>query len=689
MIAPGYGATALVLASFQLTKVGANTISLVNTTISKTGTLALTDVQLNGGKISASTAASVTASAIGMTLANTAGVILELLRSMSLGAINVAGTNASVTVASSYVLTVGNSSSISSTLRQVSGSGGLAFTGSANIKLHANSYTGPTTMGSTGFVRFGATDSPFGTSSSVTVSGACTLATDTDSATSRTISRPFALNANLSVDGGYYAVTLSGVISGTFELLQASAGTVTLSNTANTCTGRLSGSSTAGALLVVHSWADGIRIRQGSITIADNVTCGDFTSTSSTGVLTINSTKTFSPAKSTVSTVANVIAGAGGFTLRGTSILTLSGASTCTGIFTLGATGASCLFSTAAAYGAWASYAFTACGSLAFADAVGALTLARTIALANVGTASGTTASNSQIISLPTSASPHTISGAISGGGAAAVVVLRCATGADATTVCNITTSKNYTALETTIYSGSWVIAAGVTTPFGSTTTIRMYANSSANGDLRFSESRTFSTAFKVDFSGTSIHNGGFSITLSGQITGATDLILMGGGSFTLSYVGSTHTGAIVLTSACVLNITGTTTSDVVVDATETLSGGTTTTGSCGAVYFLDLTSVYRVNAITASSTSKLTCTGLTADVGFTIDMLGALNTGTYDILVSSSGTPTPTLGTNTTGGAVSFAWSGNTLQASVVGANALTQGGTPLTQSSNTLTQG
>lgn len=99
-----------------------------------------------------------------------------------------------------------------------------------------------------------------------------------------------------------------------------------------------------------------------------------------------------------------------------------------------------------------------------------------------------------------------------------------------------------------------------------------------------------------------------------------------------------------------------------IVSIGATVSGGTSQAGNIKALTFNGLTSQYNVYAILPTSASKLTCTTLTATSGFTINVLGTMNAGTYPILVSTTGTPTPTLGTNTTGRTVTFAWAGQTL---------------------------
>lgn len=143
---------------------------------------------------------------------------------------------------------------------------------------------------------------------------------------------------------------------------------------------------------------------------------------------------------------------------------------------------------------------------------------------------------------------------------------------------------------------------------------------------------------------------------LTGQTltkTGAGDLRLTGANT----YVGPTaiNQGMVTFQNT---NQTATT----IVASGAIVTAGTTQVGSIKALTFNALSSQYNVYALLPTSASKLTCTTLTASLGFTINVLGTMNAGTYPILVSTTGTPIPTLGTNTTGRTVTFSWSGQTL---------------------------
>ena len=130
----------------------------------------------------------------------------------------------------------------------------------------------------------------------------------------------------------------------------------------------------------------------------------------------------------------------------------------------------------------------------------------------------------------------------------------------------------------------------------------------------------------------------------------------------TTSFPGGTiniNAGQVQLISSASLGGTGSATT---VAATAGIGTLTTTAGALGSLTFSALSSFLQVTALSTINASKLTCTTLTASSGFTVNIGGAMNAGTYPILVSTSGTPTPTLGTNTTGRTVTFAWVANTL---------------------------
>lgn len=201
----------------------------------------------------------------------------------------------------------------------------------------------------------------------------------------------------------------------------------------------------------------------------------------------------------------------------------------------------------------------------------------------------------------------------------------------------------------------------GLSNAAGDRTTVTTSGNSQCEIKGRI-DLRTDNSVTGADFI---VANGTAPVDLlvSAGITGGGGLVKTGTGVLKTTF-NNTYTGATAV-NAGEMQITGTNGSSAFTVASgATLSGDAATTGTTGALAFSALASKLAANAITTSSVSKLSCTTLTAGSGFTVDALGTLNAGTYDILVSTSGTPTPTLGTNTTGqSSVNFAWVANTLQ--------------------------
>jgi fibronectin-binding autotransporter adhesin len=155
--------------------------------------------------------------------------------------------------------------------------------------------------------------------------------------------------------------------------------------------------------------------------------------------------------------------------------------------------------------------------------------------------------------------------------------------------------------------------------------------------------------------------NGNSNGTFTGRIQGLVSVTKIGNGIQTLTGANTATSNATI--NAGILAFQNTNQfATTTVGASGIVSAGTSTTGSIRALTFNALTSALHVYALLPTSASKLTCTTLTASLGFTVNVLGSMNIGVYPILVSTSGTPTPTLGTNTTGRTVTFAWSGQTL---------------------------
>ena len=178
--------------------------------------------------------------------------------------------------------------------------------------------------------------------------------------------------------------------------------------------------------------------------------------------------------------------------------------------------------------------------------------------------------------------------------------------------------------------------------------------------------------------------------TISGVWSGSRPVIISGTGPLTLTGA-NTRTGTTTVKSGAKLALANTNPAPHTVESGGTLSSDSSQSGTTAALTFSAAGSKYEVNALTASSVSRLTATALTAASGFTVDMLGALDSGTYTILACTASLPStlPTIGTNTTGKQVAFAWVAGTGLVATVSANLLTQGGVNLTQSSNYLTQG
>jgi autotransporter-associated beta strand protein len=179
----------------------------------------------------------------------------------------------------------------------------------------------------------------------------------------------------------------------------------------------------------------------------------------------------------------------------------------------------------------------------------------------------------------------------------------------------------------------------------GGTTTFNVAdVTGDANADL------SADTAFVDDWNST-----GTARVASGLVkTGAGTMVLTG----TNTYTGATSV------SEGELAVTGSSNASAhSVASGASISGGSAISGSIGNLNFEAASSKLKVNAISASSASKLSCSTLSAASGFTVDVGAVTQPGTYDILVSTSGTPTPVLGSNATGARVTFEWVGNTLK--------------------------
>ena len=144
LLTNSYGATNLDLNAFTLTKTGANTIALVNTTTTA-GT-----VQVAGGTLAlgvAENTAGITGSASAFTLDNTSGAALSVVKSSSVGSLAGGGATGG-NVLLGATLTVGALNTPTTYAGVLSGTGGaLTKVGTSSLTLsNANTYTGLTTV---------------------------------------------------------------------------------------------------------------------------------------------------------------------------------------------------------------------------------------------------------------------------------------------------------------------------------------------------------------------------------------------------------------------------------------------------------------------------------------------------------------------------------------------------------------
>jgi alpha-tubulin suppressor-like RCC1 family protein len=169
--------------------------------------------------------------------------------------------------------------------------------------------------------------------------------------------------------------------------------------------------------------------------------------------------------------------------------------------------------------------------------------------------------------------------------------------------------------------------------------------------EARIATNQTFvSASFQTGTSGY-INLAPGSVTITNQ--DSTKLFPITAGSGSVSLTGGT------LNTVAAHQLTGTFT----ISAGAGIGGGTATTGSVRALTFSGTTSRLVVNPITTSTASRLGCTVFTASSGFTVDITGPLDAGTYTILTRTSGANTiPTIGVNNSGRTASFTWSGNNL---------------------------
>ena len=323
LLAAGYGATTLDLAGHTLTKSGANTFVLINTTVTAGS------IQINEGTFTQ--IASHNLSAVAVSLANTASANLNLnLYNLSVGSLAGGGAvGGNVVIVGARTLTVGDLDASETYAGVISGSGGgLTKTGSGTQTLtNTSTYTGATVVNE-GTLKLNASGLGFNAgalenTSSITVNNGATL--------------------DIAKTGNTKDTTAIVLDGGTLHLTAGSGGGGPGTNYTNNLT------LNSGAQVTGATADDGVRL--GYLNNATITVGGSSASSINTDVMLVNNTGgrqiTFNVADASSSAATdltisgNIIDfGGGGLTLAplvktGAGTLTLSGTNTYTGTTTV------------------------------------------------------------------------------------------------------------------------------------------------------------------------------------------------------------------------------------------------------------------------------------------------------------------------------------------------------------------
>jgi autotransporter-associated beta strand protein len=256
LLTNGFGATSLNLAGFTLTKVGANTLTLVNATVT-TGS-----IRVSAGTIALAERAS-TLTNVALTLDNVAGVAFQNSGNfaVTVGSLSGGGATGGNLALGSGSLNVGGLGTSTTYGGVISGSGSLTKSGAGTLTLSgANTYSGGTNLNS-GSLEFAS--GSLGSTGTVTLAGG-TLRWATGN--TQDISSRLAFSGSAALDTNGNDVSLGSALSGSssLTLTKSGAGTLTLSGASS---GLSSGwTITAGTLKAGHVQAFGtgaIRVEGG------------------------------------------------------------------------------------------------------------------------------------------------------------------------------------------------------------------------------------------------------------------------------------------------------------------------------------------------------------------------------------------------------------------------------------------
>ncbi|MBX3623897.1 MAG: DUF4347 domain-containing protein [Rhizobacter sp.] len=611
-------------------------------------------------------ASSLAGQTVSASSASTLGESLTLDLDSASGATISGGT---LSISSTYTLTVTNGSSDTATISTtLGGAGSLAKSGAGTVTLSGtNSYTGGTTV-SAGTLTVSGGDA-ISSTGTVTVNSGATLAlSSTEGIGNLAGAGSVTLGSNTLGMDLTADTTFSGGISGTggLSIGQSGAATyaLTLSGT-NTYTGttttinygwlRLNGDAAL-------SDSSQLRINGNSrLTLLSDQTAGSLFSNNANASIILGSYTLTVGGDNTSTTANGVISGTGNLVKTGSGTLTLAGTNTYSGTTTVSAG----TLSVASDSNLGSDTITLASGSTL--DVTGATTIDNAIALSGAATVNNSAA--------------VTLSGVISGSN-------------------NLTKtgSSTLTLSGTNTYSGTTTVSAG-TLSVASDSNLGSGALTLAAGTtLDVTGATTIDNA--IALSGAATVNNSAAVTLSGVISGSNNLTKTGSSTLTLSgtntYSGTTTvsagtlsvasdsnlgSGALTLASGTTLAVTGATT----IDNAIALSGAATVNNSAAVT----LSGVISgSNNLTKTGSSTLTLSGTNTYSGTTTVSAGTLSVASDGNLGSgaltlAAGTTLAITGATTLDNAIALSGAATlnnsgavTLSGVVSGSNDLTKAG-------------
>jgi fibronectin-binding autotransporter adhesin len=536
----GTGDTATISSVVQgngaLTKAGAGAIALTATNTYPGATLvAAGTLTVSGGN----------AISIGSSVAVAAGATLALSANETIGNLSGAG---NVTLGSNTLTS--NITADTTFSGGISGTGGLTVSqsGAATFALTlsgTNTYTGNTTTLNFGWLRLNG-DASVSSSSPLSVNGNSIVTLLSDQTVGSLASNSAGANIQLgsftlSAGGNNTSSTVSGVISGSGNLVKQGSGTMTLAGT-NTYAGSTTVS--AGTLSIAsdsHLGSDIVILASGSVLEITGATTID-------NAIVLNGNAGVSTSAS--ATLSGLISGTGSLNKAGASTLSLTGANTYLGTTTVSAGTLSV-----------ASDANLGSGALLLATgSTLAITAATTIdnAIALVGNATVSNAANA------------TLSGVIGGAGnlsktGAAMLTLSGSNTYSGTTTVGagalaVASDGNLGAGALTLANGTTLAVTGVTlidnavTLSGGSASVNAIADATLSGNISGAGGLTKSGAATVSLSGTNIYTGATGVVAGSlRVNGA-----LSATSGTTVFAGSTLGGSGSIAGNVVVNAGGT-----------------------------------------------------------------------------------------------------------------------------------